>query len=147
MSPRPRQATGRPGTPVIPTGWATAHATVVEGTLRGVVELRHPGTQQAWSDTADGMVAVPLDPYATAVPARILELTGEARVVHAGEDTELIVDFLVVIPAAQAGLAERDLVTVTSSGDLLLDGRVLQVERVLRGTERFERDLLCTLYN
>lgn len=142
--PRPTQATGRPGTEVVPARWETAHRVVVERTMRGRVTLRIPGTTQAWSDADQAMKTVPIPPYAVEVPARVLELNGEAAVVRAGEDTEIVVDFLVTVPAARDDVAAGHLVTVTSSTDPLLTGTTLRVDHIGRGTERFERDLYCT---
>lgn len=142
--PRPTQATGRPGTEVIPHNWETAHRVVLEGTLRGRVALREPGTQQGWSDAEEQNVAVAKAPYATAVPARVLALSGQARVIQLADDTEVIADYLVVIPAHHV-VAGGHLVDITDSTDPDLTGRALRVEKVARGTERFERDLFCTL--
>jgi hypothetical protein len=140
-----RQHTGRPGTAVIPSGWETAHRVVVERTMRGRVSLREPGSSgQTWSEADEAMVATPLAPYATDVPARIQALSGQARVVQLADDTEVIADYLVVVPAAQV-VATGHLADVTTSGDPDLTGRTLRVEKVARGTERFERDLFCTL--
>ncbi|HEY0889368.1 MAG TPA: DUF6093 family protein [Nocardioides sp.] len=142
--PRPTQATGRPGTPVIPADWETAHRVVVERAMRGRVSLRIPGTTQVWSEEDQEMRTVPRAPYAVDVPARVLELNGEAKVIRTGEDTEIVVDFLVTVPAGRDDVATGHLVTVTTSTDPLLTGTTLRVDHVGRGTERFERDLYCT---
>jgi hypothetical protein len=142
--PRPTQATGRPGTEVIPAAWETAHRVVANGTHRGRVSLRIPGTKQDWSDAEQAMVTVPIPPYATDVPARVLELNGEAKTIRTGEDTEVVVDFLVNVTAERSDVATGHLVTVTGSTDALLTGTVLRIQHVGTGTERFERSLYCT---
>lgn len=133
-----------PNTRVIHRDWATRHRRVVEGTLRGRVSLREPGTTQAWSNTAEAMVATPKTAYAVDVPARVQALSGQARVLQLADDTEVIADYLVVVPADRV-VATGHLVDVTASDDAALTGRSLRVEKVARGTERFERDLFCTL--
>lgn len=140
--PRPRQATGRPGTEVIPRNWETAHRVVFERTMRGRVALRITGTRQNWTGTHNDLVDN--DPYAADVPARIQALSGQARVIQLADDTETIADYLVAIPAEHAPKAGH-LVDVTASGDAALTGRTLRIEKVATGTERFERDLFCTL--
>lgn len=144
MTPRPAQSTGRPGTPVIPTDWETAHRVVAAGTHRGQVSLRVPGTVQVFSDDEQAMVTTPAPPYATEVPARVLELNGEANTIRTGEDTEIVVDFLVAIAADHDDVAAGHLVHVTAATDQLLVGTTLRVQHVGRGTERFERHLFCT---
>lgn len=140
---RPTQSQGRPGTPVIPAGWEAGHRPVVEGTLTATASLRKPGTQQSWDPDLEQMVAVPLAPYATGA-ARVQALRGEARNITLADDTQVLADYLIVVPASVAP-ATGDLVTVTASGDPLLDGRVFVIHQVALGTERFERDLFCTL--
>lgn len=129
---------------MIPADWETSHRVVAEGTMRGRVSLREPGTQQVWSDADQQNNIVPIAPYATNVPARIQALSGQARVVQLADDTEVIADYLVVVPANQVAETGH-LVDVTASTDPDLTGRSLRVEKVVRGTERFERDLFCTL--
>lgn len=139
-----RHHTGSGRRSVIPTDWAAAHQPVAEGTMLGRVSLREPGTQQVWSDAEDQNVAVPKTPYATAVPARVQALAGQARVIQLADDTEVMADYLVTVPAARV-VAGGHLVDVTTADDPDLVGRTLRVEKAVRGTERFERDLFCTL--
>lgn len=124
--------------------WATHHQTVVLGTLRGRVSIRLPGGTQGWSDAAQQNVLTPHAPYAADVPARVQALSGEARTVQLADDTEVIADYLVVIPADHV-VAGGHLVDVTNSEDPALTGLTLRVEKAVLGTERFERDLFCTL--
>lgn len=143
--PRPAQSTGRAGTPVIPENWEAAHAIVAARAMRGEVELRHAGTAQTWSETDEQMIAVPTDPYFTG-PARVQALTAQARRIVTADDAELEVDYLIAVPLLLADDArEGDVVTVTGSHDAALSGRTLLVRIVEVGTERFERDLFCSL--
>lgn len=140
---RSRQATGRPGTPVIPANWEAGHRVVVEKTLRGTASLRVPGTVQTWNPVTEQNDLTPHEPYATP-GCRVQALRGESRRVVVAEDLEVVADYLIVIPA-DITPAGTDLVTVTGTGDALLDGRVFEIQQVELGTERFERDLFCTL--
>jgi hypothetical protein len=137
-----RHHTGSGRRAVIPADWDAAHRPVVEGSLRGRVALRVTGTRQVWTGTRNDLV--PNEPYAADIPARIQALSGQARVIQLADDTEVIVDYLVVIPARYAPKSGH-LVDVTDSGDPALDGRALRIEKAVTGTERFERDLFCTL--
>lgn len=144
MSPRPRHSTGRPATAVIPADWEATHAPVVLGSMRGRVTLTDPAaTTQQWID--DQWIAAPAAPYASEVPARVQRLAAQSRTVVVADDQELVVDHLVVVPWGMAEVRPGHLVTVTESTDTALVGQVLRVEQVALGTERFERDLFCTL--
>ncbi|GAB2762061.1 DUF6093 family protein [Nocardioides pakistanensis] len=137
-------ATGRPGTEVIPTGWATGHGTAADGSKTATVTLRQPGTTTSWDEANQRTVSTPLAPYATDVPARIQALTNDARTVDAAEQQVTVAGYLVAVPLA-LDPAVGDLIQVTSSGDPTLDGRDLTVVDVVRGSLRLERDLFCTL--
>jgi len=143
--PRPRQAQGRPDSLVIPERWEAGHQPVAERTMHDAAcEIRAPGTTQAWNAATEQMDAVPLDPYYTG-GCRIQALTNDARTTVLAEDPELVAGYLVVVPADVDTAAEGHLVKVTDSHDIALTGRVLVVRDVVRGSQRFERDLYCTL--
>jgi hypothetical protein len=139
-----RHHTGSGRRQVIPNDWASHHETVVLGTLRGLVDLREPGTLQTWNPATEQNDVTPKAAYATDVPARVLALSGQARILQLADDTEVIADYLVVIPAEHV-VAGGHLIDVTDSEDPALNGRTLRVEKAAMGTERFERDLFCTL--
>ncbi len=129
---------------MIPADWEASHRVVANGTHRGRISLRILGTTQAWDEDDQEMKTVPIPAYATDVPARVLELNGEAKVIRTGEDTEIVVDFLVAVAADRGDVATGHLVTVTASTDALLTGSTLRIEHVGVGTERFERHLYAT---
>lgn len=144
---RPQRAMGRPGTPVIPAGWETSHGTVAAATMTATVNLRKPGGTKTWNTTTRRTEYTGASPYATAQPARIQAQT--VRTVRSGqeevaEETLQIAGYLVAIALDQEPAA-GDLVDVTASSDPLLTGRTLRIHDVVRGSLRFERDLLCTL--
>lgn len=137
-------AQGRPDTEVIPTGWEEAHRPVVDKTRTAACELRMPGTTQVWSPEQDQMVDVPLMPYWTGL-ARVQDLTdnvGANSIV--AEDDPMTLRFLVVV-GAEVTAREGDVVRVTDAGDPMMNPLTLTVSRVVIGTERFERDLYCTV--
>lgn len=139
-------ATGRPGTSVIPTGWAEAHQPVVEGTMTATVTLREPGgTQGPFDETTGTYPLVPHPPYAT-VPCRVQAVHTMARRINVAEDVLTVVGYLVTIPAALTGVRPGHLAAVTDSSDPDLDGLVLNVDDVVLGSLRFERDLFCSLH-
>ena len=141
--PRPVRAQGRPGTRVIPADWNESHAPVGQAAARGECSLRVPGLERVWDEELEQMVQVPYEPYAVEVPCRVQALSGQARQVNVAEDDETVADYLITVPLDQQVL-EGHLVIVTA-GDPLLEGVVLRVEQMVRGTERFERDLFCVL--
>lgn len=141
---RPVRAQGRPGTEVIPSRWEAEHRPVVEKTMTAAVQIRLPGSTQTWNPSTKRNDLTPIAPYFTGA-ARIQALTAQARRITTGDDAELVADYLVVVPASVDTAAQGHLVTVVASGDTGLDGRVLLVQQVEYGTERFERDLFCTL--
>ncbi|WP_248582597.1 DUF6093 family protein [Nocardioides sp. InS609-2] len=139
-----RHHTGSGRRAVIPDDWAAHHAPVAEGTmLDGTIALREPGTVQTWSDELERNVATPKTPYFTG-GCRIQALTGQARVIAVAEDDETIADYLITVPRDVEPL-EGHLARVTAVDDAVLINRTLRVERVVRGTQRFERDIFCTL--
>lgn len=128
---------------MIPVNWEAGHRPVAEKTMTATIELRHPGTVQAWSEPVQQMVAVPRDPYFTGV-CRVQALATKAAEVSIAEDPETVASYLVTVSASVRPL-EKDLGTVTASNDPELDNGVLVVGQVVRGSVRFERDLFCTL--
>lgn len=142
--PRPTRSHGRPGTEILPADWAASHRPAAEKTMRdATVQLRHPGTTQAWSDEADQMVDVPLPPYYDG-PARIQALATRNQTSITAGDQVVTIRYLVVVPADVDPTVD-DLVAVTAVDDTHLTGRSLMVAQVTAGSLRWERDLGCVL--
>ena len=143
-------ANGRPGTVVIPAGWAESLAPVVQATWmqNATVNLRKPGGTEAWSDDDDRTVTVPFDPFLTGVPANIQALT-ETSVppADAVEDQVRVLGYLVTLPlgTAPTDLDEGVLVDIVTSDDPMLDGQTMHVTDIVRGGRGFERALICDL--
>lgn len=146
---RAQRAYGRPGTAVIPPNWGASHAPVADGTRNAVVTLRRPSTM-AWDESAnDGKgatVPTPGAAYASNVTARIQALiTRSDNDAESAEETITAPPYLVTLGHEQP-CREGDEIEVTACvGDALLVDRFLRVDHVVLGTERVERDVLCTL--
>lgn len=140
-------AQGRPGTKVIPATWAADHRPVVVGSWNGAVTITGPppGTS-SWNPTTEQNEADP-GPTVYEGPARVQALAGQGRTVVLADDSEVLVDYLVVVPhdvPTEAG----DTVSVTDGhDDALLEAQSLRIRQVVMGTERFERDLFCQITN
>ncbi len=143
--PRTKLHVGRPGSRVVPTGWAEAHRPTVATSWNGAITIRDPESYtEAWDNGLEQNVQTPAAAYYTGA-ARIQQLTGRGtgRAVIAA-DPEQVADYLVVVDA-DTEVAEGHAVTVVTADDARLEGREMTVVRVATGTERFERDLFCEL--
>ena len=140
---------GRPGTAVIPTGWAASLRPAAVGTMTATVSVRHKGSTTVFDGTQT--VTTPLPSYAADVPARVLAVTTKEHTVVAAGDPVHVRGYLVTVPVAfdnadaAGGVAEEDLVTVTACDDWALVGKTLRVDDLIRGSDVVERDLFCTL--
>jgi len=142
--PRPSHH-GRPGTQVIPSRWEADHRPVSENALDGTAAVRVPGTTQAWDLAAQQNVAVPNDPYWTGPAAVYAAGNNRADDVVTAQDTETVGDYVVTVPSSDVAYAVGHLVEVTGTGDVVLDGRVLEIQEVVGASVQFERTLLCSL--
>lgn len=143
---RSRQATGRPGTPVIPAAWSQAPRTVIGKTWTSKCEIRHPGGGKGAFNQTTGT-------YPITKPAP--HFTGKARVqvLNAQDREHLIADepittvaYLVAVSIDATAVKVDDVLTVTcldANGDLTLVDHELIVKSFSRGTLAWERDLIC----
>lgn len=147
--PRARQSTGRKGTPIIPKSWATAPRHISEQTLTVPVSLRHPGTTRS---TVSGVIVhTPLAAYWTGL-CRVIPREAQARDADTAGDTVIESGYVLVLPAEVDDPLAGDLATIGAIDatthpdvDAALAGRTLRVDRVLYGSTRSQRDLVCTL--
>lgn len=144
---RPTQATGRPGTPVIPDGWAKAHRTVAVKTMTATCTIRRPGgTKGAFNSTTGTYPITPNAPHYTG-PCRIQVLPIMSGQRDTAEEQITVAGYLVTVELdASAETLVDDVLTVTAPGDngdpLLLD-RDLVVSGIALGSLAWERDLTC----
>lgn len=145
--PRPRQAQGRPGTPVMPADWSAGHRPVVEAAFTASCEIRHPGGSSTSIDPVTGQtVRTPFPAhYAGPCSVEILHaleqeaLTGDQQVTTLGYRVTITFD-------AAPQLRVDDLVKITAvddNGDPTLVGQALKVQSFARGSLAWERDINC----
>jgi hypothetical protein len=146
--PRPRQAQGRPGTPVIPAGWGESHAQVIDRALStaSTVTIGPAGGTAAWDEGLGRTVTQP----AAAVyagPAELMAVSDTARALTVVEDPVKTRVYDVTLPyAASAGIETEMVITVDPGDpDPILAGRTLRVHAIERGSRRFSRVLLAVL--
>lgn len=85
-------------------------------------------------------------PYATAVRARIQALAARGRdVVQTADETVTIPGYLVEVDYGQDAKVGDTIVVDKCPDDKTLVDRRLRVDEVGKGSERFVRDLFCTL--
>lgn len=152
--PRPQQAVGRPGTPVIPADWSQAPRVITEKTLTVGCALRHPGGAKEPFDPVTG--TYPTTPngayWSGCCRIQVAPIFGGGQEDAATEPvTE--VSYLVVVSLDATDPADDirvndllDLGAVDCNGDASLTGRTLTVRSVARGSLAWERDLVCVDY-
>ena len=140
---RPRQSTGRPGTPVIPADWSAAPRVVMAGTWRATCTITRAGAPGAYDDDLGYTPAGTASTIYTG-PCRVQALDQQAQTEPAAGQDVTIGDYLVVVPHTVAALVS-DVVTVTAAEDPELIGRTLTVTAATYGSESWERDLTCSL--
>lgn len=146
--PRKRQAHGRPGTAVIPPNWEAEHAKLVARTFTARVKIMPRATSPEINDDLS------YDDKGTVSPvydggARIQVISGgrDAATQLVGDEPIAKVAYLVVIDREAEPIRRGYLVEVVECSDPTLQGdRRLVVERINRGSLRFERDLYCVDY-
>lgn len=145
--PRPRQAQGRPGTPVMPAAWSAGHRPVVEAAFTASCEIRRPGgTAPAFDPVTGASTSTPhAAHYAGPCSVEILPaleqeaLTGDQQVTTVGYRVTITYD-------AAPQLRVDDLVKITAvddNGDPTLVGRALKALSFARGSVAWERDISC----
>lgn len=149
---RPRQATGRPGTQVIPSKWSQAARIVIGKTRTGCCTLRHQGSTPGDFDSETGTYpdAVPHAGYWSGTcRVQVAPLLGGQAQDAAGEPVTTV-GYMVAVDVKADDPDDEirigDLVRVDAlddNGDPSLIGRDLTVVSIARGTLAWERDLGC----
>lgn len=131
------------GSRVIPVGWSKHHQPVAEGTMTGACTIRDPrATVTGAFDEDTGIYeTTPAAPY-YANKCRAQQQK-QPQVATTGDQRVSTHDYLVTIPASETRVKTGHIVTVTAAEDASLIGRPLQVTDIQRGTEIWERDLIC----
>lgn len=144
-----RHHTGSGRRRAVPVDWGANHAPVVAGVRNAVGTLHRAPEDDAggWDPETRTTTPDTGTAYAEHITARIQSLVthrSDAQVVVA-EDVVITASYLLAVDRDIAAV-EGDWFTVeTCAGDSDLVDRILRVEHVVLGTERFERDLFCNL--
>lgn len=146
--PRPRQAQGRPGTPVVPAGWGQSHSAVVGRAVdsASTVQIGAPGGTSAWNEGLGRTVTQPKDPVYVGA-AELMVVSDTARALTVVEDPVKSRVYDVTLPYDASALVAAEMVVTVDVGDPdpMLAGRTLRVHAIERGSRRFSRVLLAVL--
>jgi hypothetical protein len=146
--PRPRQAQGRPGTPVVPARWAESHSQVVDRATAATsaVQIGPPGGTSEWNEGLGRTITQPTSPIYVGA-ASLMLVTDTARALTVVEDPVKSRVYDVTLPYAASALVSVDQVITVDPADPdpMLAGRTLTVHAIERGSRRFSRVLLAVL--
>lgn len=141
----PREmAAGRPGSQMIPADWSEQMSHVAESAFTSKCRVTLPSTETTWDNANNRSV-----PVAGATvyegPCRVQVLANAPAVNKTADQPVTTQAYLVALPASVATVEVGCLVEVTKStaDATLTDGRRLRVEAVQRGSEIWQRDLIC----
>ncbi len=98
---------------------------------------------EAVMDPVTGAVLHPAGTLRYSGPCRLRPAGREANVSTAGGGEVFAFDYVVSVPFAVANIAEGDELTVQSSPDPALVGKVIEVQKVDRGESITARRLYC----
>lgn len=143
--PRPSNALGRPGTPVIPMNWEAAHAPVAAKTHTGTCQIHAPASTPTIGD--DLSYEAPTEPTTPLYDGgcRIQKLTVGDAMTTLGDQALVRTRYLVSLDRVAAGIPVGAVVDITNSNDPDLNAGTLTVAQTTGGTLRFERDLICVI--
>lgn len=144
-----RSHQGRPGTPVIPVGWAAAHRPVVTKTLQGTCSIRHPGgTPGTFNPETLEYEGGSANAAHFTGPCSLEDLPALVKQTLVAEEQVPTVGYLVTLDWDDApDTMVDDIVTIGAAGpngDPSLTGKQLTVRAIERGTRSWSRALLCT---
>lgn len=135
-----------PNTRVIPDGWSRHHQPTAESAMRSTVDILPPldeAPPPSWGDESATTAEAPL---VTDIRARIWAQSQDETPLASEQDGDQQ-DYLVQLPVSalpQILVGDKGhRVRITANpGDPQLEGRVMTIHRVIRGTEAFSRDLV-----
>lgn len=131
-------------TRVIHADWSQHHQPVAEGTFTAVCRIENPGVGTSWDSDTESTIPNPPTVIADDVPCRVQSLMQATAVQQAGQQVSER-RYLIPVPADTPEVPEGAHVVITAApNDLPMVGRRFYVADVQYGSERFERDLVCT---
>lgn len=145
---RPKQSTGRPGTPVVPPRWSEAPRVVMAGTRTAMVEIRHPGGTQGPFDPDTGTYPTVPHPAHHAGSARIQALDAQEQEQLVADQQVTTTGYRVSVDLDCDEAAVGDVVKVTALdatiGDPFTVGHELTIRSFAHGSTSWQRHLICT---
>lgn len=143
-----RSHTGRPGTAVVPDGWAAAGGAVVDQSHPSSVSIGQAGGAAAYNPTTNQTEAAAVAPvYVGRATLMLLQTRGDQSETVVDDPTAARKYDVTLTYAASAGVQVGHVITVAADPDPMLVGRTLRVEAIERGSRRFSRVLLAILLN
>lgn len=139
--PRPRRHQGRPGTQVIPEDWEADHAVVADKTRTATCTFTAPGGTLAFDDDLNLLPGSGPAPLYSG-PCRVQILTGRDAVAITGDQKQSSTVYRVTVARDAAALVIGAAGAIVHAGDASLTGPLI-VERIDRGSLRFERVIYC----
>jgi hypothetical protein len=141
-----RHHTGSGRRTAVPVDWEATHAPIVtaQWQTEATVALRKPGGTSAWDEALGRTKTVPFLPFVADVPAKISPIT--ANDVNVVDERAWVLGYRVALPrdvAPTPGQLDEGIeVVVQTCSDPMLVGVTMRVSEVVRGTHRFERELV-----
>jgi hypothetical protein len=150
-----RHHTGSGRRKTIGADWAAHHATAAIGAANALVTITGPAESDSlsgssdlgpgWDPTHKATSPTAGAPIASDVPARIQALVQRGVDVETADETVTVPPYLVQLHRDLVVPAGAEISVTACAGDLQLQGRDLRVDDPVLGSERFTRDLRCTL--
>ena len=132
-------------TQVIPDDWSAHHQSVATGGMTAACTIADPSRETVPPfDPETGTQPAPVPFAVYDGPCRVQEVDSATSAMQAGQDVTAR-RYLVAIQADADRIEQGWPVTITAArNDAHLVGQTLYVADVQSGSERFERDLICT---
>lgn len=133
-----------PATRVIPPGWSDWHVPVAAGGMTGVCQVIREGAGVVWDPVLEEMTPAP-GVVVYDGPVRVQRLDGDTLPSETAGDVTGESRYLVAVRKVCPWVPRNTQIVFTAvPNDSSLVGMVMYVGRVLSGTERWQRDLICS---
>jgi hypothetical protein len=136
----------RPGSHVLHPDFEARNAPVAAGTQTATCVITGPASGPPVFNAGTGMSQPPVGTQHYAGSCRVQRLDDQITTTEGGDQVTTR-QYLVAIDWWAYAVKVGDLVTVTDSNDPMLAAGHVTVQRVIRGSLRFERDLYCTSFD